>query len=476
MTKIMLAVPSETSFRELFRVALLLKRSGEYEPCVYFHVGGYSLGRMRAACSDAGISYFPAIAAVAEPRDIPAPELNNKNRTIFQSIKNTIVKVFPSFMFEIMVFVKFLVDHAKLSQKNRKAFSVISPAMVVVPEDGVGGNLHLIKMAHKRGLPVITIPYEYSTKKQIVEAVKNTSTHQNPFNTNSLINRTIAHLFPKWVFEFDGERMLRERPLIILALEILHLAPRDPWTVHGGYADFIAVESPKMFSHYIREGIPEKKLVLTGSMADDHLLATFRQRDALRADLCSSLGLKGGRNIILSSIPTDYTSRPECEFKNYEELIDFWIESLNHLKDVDVVLQLHPAVSPEQERYIRSKHFPISDRNIANLIPLCDVFVTSVSSVIRMAIVCQVPVLNYDVYQFGYKDYEEATGVMTVSSQFVFSDILNRLTSDQEFRSSITARHSSYSSDWGFFDGKSGERILKLFDDVLSNKLRRSTS
>lgn len=472
----MFAVPSETSFRELFRVASLLKRSGKYEPYIYFHGGGHSLGRMQAACSEAGICYIPASADKTESHDIPAAERVGKKRSFLQTIKNTVMNVFPSFVFEIMVFGKFLVDHAKLSRSNRKALSVIDPAAVVVPEDGVGGNLPLIKAARNRGLPVTIVPYEYSTKKQIVEAVKGASIHRNLFGMKSLMNRMIAYLFPKWAFEFEGERLLRERPLIIIALEILRLAPRDPWTVHGGYADLIAVESPKMLSHYIREGIPEKKLVLTGSIADDHLLETFRQRDVLRENLYASFGLKGGRGIFLSSIPTDYTSRPECEFDNYEALIDFWVGRLSRLKDVDVLLQLHPAVTPEQEKYIRSKGIPVSDRNIANLIPLCDVFVTSVSSVIRMAIVCQIPVLNFDVYRFGYKDYVEATGVVTVSSKDEFADMLNRLASDREFRDSIKARHSVYSSEWGLLDGKSSERMLKLFDDMISGKIGRIAS
>src|SRR5262249_25945534 len=46
---------------------------------------------------------------------------------------------------------------------------------------------------------------------------------------------------------------------------------KNPWTVHGGWADKIAIESEIMRDHYRREGLADSKLEMVGALAADEL-------------------------------------------------------------------------------------------------------------------------------------------------------------------------------------------------------------
>jgi hypothetical protein len=170
---------------------------------------------------------------------------------------------------------------------------------------------------------------------------------------------------------------------------------------------------------------------------------------------------------MLSALPPDYTfERPGCGFSDYPALLAHWIGALAGLSGVNVVFQLHPAVSDAQARHIESLGARIARQDIAALIPLCDTLVTSVSSIIRFAIVCGTPVLNYDVYRFGYADYAAAGGVLTVSAPDAFQHAAVRLATDGAFHAELARKQRSCAPEWGSLDGAAGARMIALFDEL----------
>jgi hypothetical protein len=95
-------------------------------------------------------------------------------------------------------------------------------------------------------------------------------------------------------------------------------------------------------------------------------------------------------------------------------------------------------------------------------VPLCDLYVASVSSTIRWAIACGKPVINYDVYQYGYADYVGVAGVLLVRTRMEFRDALRKLSGDASVRDKLAERQRNDSSRWGMLDGRSGRRIVAL--------------
>jgi hypothetical protein len=336
------------------------------------------------------------------------------------------------------------------------------PGLVLVGEDGVGGNAAISPIAKEHGIRTLVVPYEFSTLKQILQAVGS----RFPFRPDSPFDRILADNYPRWLYTDPvGNAFFRLPAVIALARELQNQSIRNPWTVHGGYADRIAVESAEMRRHYISEGIPAKKLRDTGALATDDIYEAMMSVPARRAAFESGKRLRTDKVAILCAVPPDYTADPSVrtDFASFRELTDFWIETVRSVPNVEATFQLHPAMATEHADYVRSRT-RVTDENIAALIPGCDFLVTSVSSIIRLSVACRKPVVNYDVYGFDYSDYKDAPGVMHVATRDDFKSAVARLAADDAAYAAAIGALKKRADQWGVIDGQSANRFLKLVD------------
>ena len=161
--------------------------------------------------------------------------------------------------------------------------------------------------------------------------------------------------------------------------------------------------------------------------------------------------------------------RSDCEFHKYryEDLVEFWCRSLAAVRGFNVIISLHPSVKIEDMSYIETWGVKIAREPIYDLILLCDLFIASMSATIQWAISCGKPTVSYDVYQIHYNDYTNVRGVITVNTKSAFLNTLHRLTTEPDFFAEISARQLSDAEAWGRLDGKSGERLIQLFDGII---------
>lgn len=301
------------------------------------------------------------------------------------------------------------------------------PKAILVGEDGVGGNLPWIAEAAEIGVPVVVVPYEFSGRKQAMDHVSaNLADHA----VSGVLGRWFARVRPAWVSEHAGQKVFRLPLRYALGYELAGVAPPMPWTVHGGRAAMLLSESPAMSRHYAKEGIPQGKVVETGSIALDDLAEALdgkrNDRDGLR---------------ILCALPPNYAASKQ----EYAELVRFWVAEAR--KHGDVTVQAHPAARSE----LASLGYELDGRDITKLIAECDVFTTCVSSVIRLALAAGKPTVNFDCYGFGYDDYNDEPLCSTVSTKDQFSRSLANAAANPS---------GTTTSEWGRLDGLSSSRIL----------------
>ena len=330
----------------------------------------------------------------------------------------------------------------------------------------------LIDGSHIEGVPVVLVPSTMSNGLEEAEVYA-----VDPrYHVDRPSARLVAKLFPHWVTVHNGLELLRCPPGRALAMEALGIAPPEPWVFNSGFADAIAAESPAMIDYAVAAGLPRPRMIATGSPSDDAMFHILKNASANRAALFSELGMHSNRRMLLTPLPPDFLyvtgGRPQCDFQKYDELLQAWIGPLAAQDTFNVVVALHPTVQIETMSYIERPNVRIAPHRTSELVPLCDLYVASVSSTIRWAIACGKPVINYDVYRYRYTDFLNIDGVLVTEEYDQFRSWIGSLTGDPDQLEVLTQRQMQSSRHWGFLDGRCSERILKVLTDAVEQRSR----
>lgn len=471
--RVLLFVQLETQFNELMRVARLLRNTNSYNVLFCFYdLTPMRFSRMQALCAKEKIGYllFNQDEADLVERKTSSYDVASKGTRVEKKWLKEIhgVNWLVFYGGQLKVILRGVIKGLAQFQKAKKIFLDQQPSALVVGEDGLGGPSIAIAVATSLRVPVLVVPYEYSTADQPAVGIVNYENYRQYYGMSTLINKLVAKMFPEWVYEYCGEKLLREPIARILTRKLLGISPYLPWAVHGGHATYISVENQFMFDHYLKQGIPLKKLQKVGSLYDDILYKYIYHMDEVDNDGARNYFINSeGKIKVLCAIPPDHIANCQtCEFKTYKDLVDFWINSLVALENVELLFQVHPRVTDEQSEYIKSKGVTLVHDDIAVLIPQCDILVTSVSSVIRLAIASKKIVVNYDVYKFYYKDYLSVGGVITFQSKDELALVLRKLITNKPFYDEVIALQSKEAENWGWIDGKAGERLLNFLEII----------
>lgn len=293
---------------------------------------------------------------------------------------------------------------------------------------------------------------------------------------NSLFNIAASICFPQWSTCYNKRRILKLPGANIFAAELAGLGHKSPWLLHSGKVSGIAVEGEKMKKDAVAMGLNAAMVHATGTIQNDLMFELIQNRLKNRDELLSSLGLPTNRQTIVTAIPPDMLKRRdnsaqvECDFSVFNDLVEFWISSLTDL-GCNVVVSLHPSLSRCHFSFIEREGVRICSREVSTLIPLSDIYVASISATINWAIACGIPVVNYDVYRFAYKDYVDARAVLPTQDKSEFRALLARITSDENFLKYVSREQTEVSTSWARLDGKSAERIDRLITDLHHTKV-----
>jgi hypothetical protein len=340
---------------------------------------------------------------------------------------------------------------------SRQSFTTI-----VLCEDNIEFDTATwILAARQRGIRSIIVPYTIANAVELTEAYVFNEALQLEA---SLANRAFARWFPKWCAHHKGRSFLRCNVVRIAAIEILGLAPPNPFLLNSGTADAIAVESPAMFDYYAEAGIPSEQLVVTGTLVDDLMFEVKADASGRRRALLEENKLPLDQPILLCAFPPDQGvfDRPGCEFRDFDDMIEYWGRRLGAVKDWNVIVARHPKTPPDRLDALRQFGLALTHRDTASIVPLCDLYVASVSATIRWAIACGKPVINYDAYRLDFQDYAGMEAVLWSNAREDFERTLTEATSDAAHLARLQAAQRREAPRWGFPDGRSGRRMQAL--------------
>jgi hypothetical protein len=451
-------INTSTVSDELIRLAKLLLAHG-IQPAFHFTFSHWTVDRDIERCRAEGIAVIPD-----EPLDPSAafPQLTWL-REFLEKRPSWPLQPFLSDLLSETISLRLSLMRAT------RFFARTGAQLLILSVDLVGyDSAAYVKGAHRRGMKALIVSNIMSNGLDVAEFYYRDAR----FQVEGAFRRIITALIPGWALSYRGRRLMRLQPHRIVAMEMLRLAPPNPWLFNGSCADVITMESPVMADYMAAAGMARSQMRVVGSTADDVLAEVLGDRERRREELYRSLGLPADRPMILTALPPDFLyvkgGRPECDFDEYETLVTFWMKSLCAVEGYNVVISMHPSAKADEMRELERHGARISKLTTPELVPLCDIFVAAISSTIRWAIACGIPVVNYDVYRYRYSDdFSRVEGVLTVEEQRDFLAALRRLAHDEGYYHEMQARQCAAARQWGFVDGKCGARLLALVQELL---------
>jgi hypothetical protein len=334
-----------------------------------------------------------------------------------------------------------------------------SIALLVLPEDNHFLDTHFYVHAAKRNSAASAIvPFTIVNSLEWAETFHGRTAHRVWWPPNLLM----ARAFPHWQYRHKGHTMIMPAVQILIC-EYLRLTPPRPWLINSGYSDALAAEAPFMVDYYREAGIDPARIELVGALAEDEMFAAMANAREDREQLYRNLGMPA----VLISVPPNQLigdGRPHSEFSSYATMMKTMLRVACECGEWNVVLSPHPRLTEEDLASIVSEGIAVSTMPIASLVPLCEFFIASASTTIRLACVAGKPAVNYDVYQYGYTDFVDMPGVTTVSDLQSYKDAVKSLAGDTAYRGEQARKQRAFNEKRALFDGRSGERMLALFD------------
>ena len=327
---------------------------------------------------------------------------------------------------------------------------------LLLPEDVVGYTWPVaIKAGHNLGIPSLVFPYTLANRQEPLRSLRD----EPLFQTRN--SPAVPRLFPKWRWKDADVDLIRMPFEHIYAHEFLRVAPPDPWTMNSGYSNRICVDSPAAYDFFKEAGIPESKMEVTGSASQDRMHALKVRKAEALAQLRRELALDGEKPLLLvSGCPEQLTGPvPACEFRTMSEIAAFVGQCLQPLGErYHLVVRPHPNYS-QFGAMLEPFGFANTQRPTASLVPVADLFIAFASSTIRWAISSGVPTVNYDVFHYGYGEYAEAGGVLSLQKKDDFRVETARLLPASAAYRELAARIAADSARWSMMDGHCVDRI-----------------
>ncbi len=329
---------------------------------------------------------------------------------------------------------------------------------VAFSEDNLSrDSLPWIRAAARRGARSAVVSYGAMTPSEFVMAFRNLESYQVP---EALCASFKTHL-AKWTADVEGKVITRLPWRQALGAELFGLNAHNPWAINSGNADIIAVESERMKSVYLDHGFPESQVVATGHPLFDRMSELRACRPRLRAELLAKHGMTDDRRLIAVALTPDMTAKRPNMFSSYDDIIAAFVSEPRDRLKANVIVSPHPNAPADVIAKIKALGAGVEQASVAELLPLADGYVGCVSSTIKWALACAMPVVDFDCYGYNYPDYLDLPQVFSPRSPEEYGRALDALAADAVWNEAAEAARAD-ACRWGELDGAAVERIIDL--------------
>jgi len=332
-----------------------------------------------------------------------------------------------------------------------------SVAIVMMGDRHVGWETAMIKSANDHGIPTLIVPFAVSDPDSDIEA-RLRLPDAKQYHVSTLIERAAAKVFPKWVRTKGADRLFFIPVGNAMAAKILNMMPENPWTIGGGAAKRVAVDSTRTLRNFSNEGVHTEKMIITGKPGDDQIFQAMTANEP--RETRRELGIGDSQYFILCSVP-QLAEHGLLSWSEHWEEINYLVKTLSDQMGASVVLSLHPQSDKSNYEELAEKYgVVIADQRIYNLIPACDILVATYSSVVVQAIGSGKPTVVVDFYGLDFTYYDDEPGVIVMKERESLTPTIERLLYNREYYDEMVQAQLSRKSEWLRLDGECTSRVV----------------
>jgi len=355
-----------------------------------------------------------------------------------------------------------LVFGRRVIQRFRKVLKARNIKLAVVSNNKLEFlHPYLFRAIRLQGGRIVMLPFGFENRKSYLAKLS----RKCPRLHGVICVSMMKLIFGKWIFH-DGTNWRIPVPVhTILSLIALRSAPYVPLSPYGGRADVILAESPFMLDFYGPLTSGKTQILLTGAPYCDSLFNTYSAPDAFSKKLREKYHIQDSLKLVIVSMP-QYMSGYWPGATGKRKYLEFANTFFSDLCDFDScfvpIVSIHPRMKSEEILKIAGSHpsIRIVSEEIASLIAVCSFYIACESSTIRMAVACEKPSINYDIYSFDFDLYPVTLGVKTITSRDDFRTTLREYARGGGEFKNHSRRLRKVSQHFAPKDARAGERIV----------------
>jgi hypothetical protein len=351
-------------------------------------------------------------------------------------------------------------------QKCRSILKDKAPKMVILAVDAAHYDSgSWIKACYELGIPSVLIPFGMADKEALAD-------DRVDLIANSCVlleNKLLGMLYPQWVYKYKGKRIVELPAAQALAKQMLSVVMNDPWTYNGSNANKILLESEFAKAQLLEQSKDLKNIEVTGRIAHDEIREVVFNREIIRNEIAKLYNFNSGKPIVTAALTPDKFAifGHMTEFDDYITMIKFWVDVLSSGYDIQILISVHPSDSPENVRFLEKENVCLTSEPLTKLISISDIYVTDCSATSRLAVICGVPVMDYDLYRFNLKFNKVGDGLIYVDNKEDFIKEWKRIWRESGRLEELHAFQESKSSYFANLDGCAEKRISNCINNMM---------
>ena len=302
MSRQILFVPLHTpSMLEMLPIAQKIAEDGQYQPCffIYRNISDESIELIRQkgfAAIGPDLSNHPTRG---DDDGSPLVEIEAGASWLREQAKK-LARLVQSITFTSFI-LNLITDYAILRKARRLLGQQSIAAIITIGDRHVGWETALIKAANQEGVPSLIVPYALSDPKGSATFRLRQTESDSQYFAELVSGRWVEKKHPNWVFHYKGRRLLYLPVGAALAAQVLDIMPENPWTIGGGKASRMAVESHRLRKMFLDQGIPSEKMVVTGKPTIDQIFHSTQ--DQMCQTIRDELDIPSDQPMILCAVP-----------------------------------------------------------------------------------------------------------------------------------------------------------------------------